>query len=189
MNKAAVNVLTSIFCMTSIVMADSSNIVTFSAKEVMSASETGQMLQTKLQAEQDKIAAPLRKEAESIQQKEQKLIEKSKSDKADSSELEFEKRELNLQLQKLQVDSRKLEEQFAGIYQKEMVKFEQELKKTVEELGEANKWDVVLVEEQVFWANPKLSKTSEIKLGLDKRMKAANQAKKEALAKKTEPKK
>lgn len=152
-------------------------IITFSAKDVMQTSETGQMLQTKLQDEQDKLAAPLRKEAEMIQKKEQKLIEKSKADNTDANDLEFEKRELTLQVQKLQSDSRKLEEQFGGVYQKAMLEFEKKLKQTVEDLGLKNGWDVVFVEEQVFWSNPKLSKTSEIKSELDKRVKKANQEK------------
>jgi Skp family chaperone for outer membrane proteins len=180
----------SVFFMTNLVNADASSgskatvIVTVSGQDVMMNSETGKAVQERLKSTQEKLAAPLQKEGEKIQKKDQELAAKEKDPKADKSALEFEKRELGLQIQKLQAEGQKIEAKLGEIYKKEMGKFENSVKETIEYLAKMHNWDIVLMEEQVVYVNKKaVSKTAEVIAELDKRTKAANLAKKQALEK------
>ncbi|MBP6892548.1 OmpH family outer membrane protein [Candidatus Babeliales bacterium] len=183
----------SIFFMTNIVYADASSasfgskatvIVTVSGQEVMMNSETGKAVQDRLKSAQEKLAAPLQKEGEKIQKKDQEIAAKEKDPKADKSALEFEKRELGLQIQKLQAEGQKIEAKLGEMYKKEMAKFENSVKEAIEYLAKTHNWDIVLMEEQVVYVNKKVvSKTSEVIVELDKKTKAANLAKKQALEK------
>jgi Skp family chaperone for outer membrane proteins len=157
-------------------------IVTVSGQEVMMNSDTGKAVQDRLKDAQTKLAAPLQKEGQAIQAKEQKLIDKDKDPKSDKSALEFEKRELGLQIQKLQAKGQEIETKLSEMYQKEMGKFEALVKETIKELAQKHAWDIVLMEEQAVYVNKKaVSKTTEVIAELDKRAKAANLAKKQAL--------
>lgn len=157
-------------------------IVTVSGQEVMMNSDAGKAVQDRLKDAQTKLAAPLQKEGQAIQDKEQKLIEKDKDPKSDKSALEFEKRELGLQIQKLQAEGQKIETKLSEMYQKEMGKFEASVKETIKDLAQKHSWDIVLMEEQAVYVNKKaVSKTTEVIAELDKNVKAANLAKKQAL--------
>ncbi len=159
-------------------------IATVSGQEVMMNSETGKAVQDHLKSAQEKLAMPLQKEGEKIQQKDQEIAAKEKDPKSDKSALEFEKRELALQIQKLQAEGQKVEAKLGEMYKKEMSKFENSVKETIEHLAKINNWDIVLMEEQAVYVNKKaVSKTLQVITELDKRTKAANLAKKQALEK------
>lgn len=157
-------------------------IATVSGQEVMMNSDTGKTIQERLRSAQEKLATPLQKESEVIQAKQQKIIEKEKDSKADKSAIDFEKRELGLQIQKLQAEGQKVEEKLGEMYKKEMGKFEAAVKESIKDLAQRYGWDLVLMEEPAVYVNKKaISKTAEVITELDRRTKAANLAKKQAL--------
>lgn len=184
-------------------------IVTVSGQKVMLESETGKSIQTRLQTEQQKLAAPLQAEEKKLREKEQKLIEtkerldrdvaefdkNSKSLTAEernkkieslqerAQKLEDDKRDLDRMVQKLQAEARKLEAKMGEVYKKEMAKFEALLQETIKELAQIHHWDIVLMEEAVVFAHQSVSQTKKVIAKLDEKAKAANLAKKQALEK------
>lgn len=185
------------------------SIITISGQKVMTDSETGKTIQLKLQDEQKKLTAPLQAEEKKIQDLEKKLMadkdglekdftELDKAAKALSVEakeqkaeglrdraLKFEdkKRELDRLIQKFQADAGKVEKKMTDMYQKEMGKLDTLVKETIKELAQKNGWEIVLMEESVVFASPKVSKTPMVIEELDKKTKAMNQSKKQALEK------
>ncbi len=188
------------------------SIVTVSGQKVMTESTTGKEMQEKLQREHKKIAEPLEKSQEELQKSETSLkklqdtlqTEFSKFDtnaktmpiderekkqiELQDKALDFEtkKRTFERDTAKLQVDARKIEGKMSELYQAEMMKLDKLVKDTIKEEAEKVAWDLVLMEESVMYASPKISKTSIIMEKLDAKTKAAKMAKKEALEKKSD---
>lgn len=184
-------------------------IITISGQKVMTDSDTGKAIQLKIQDEQKKLTTPLQIEEKRIQDLEKKLMadkdnlekdftELDKSAKMLAAEareqkaealrdraLKYEdmKRELERMIQKFQAEAGKIEKKITDLYQKEMGKLDALVKETIKELAEKNNWEIVLMEESVVFASPKVSKTSMVIEELDKKAKSINQAKKQALEK------
>lgn len=187
-------------------------IVTISGQKVMTESETGKAIQVKLQDEQKKLTAPLEKDKNVLQGLEKKLTETKKAietqyaefektskmlsaeareQKAEGfrdSALKFEdmQQEFNRKAQSFEASAQKVEKKMNDLYQKEMTKLDGLVKQTINELAQKHGWEIVLMEESVVYANPKSSKTSMVIEELDKKTKALNQAKKQALEKEIE---
>lgn len=184
-------------------------IVTISGQKVMTDSETGKTIQEKLQEEQKKLTTPLQIDEKKIQDLEKKLMADKDSLEKDFSELdkaskmlsaeareqkaealrdralkfEDKKRELDRMIQKFQADAQKIEKRMTDMYQKEMGKLDGLVKETIKDLAQRNGWEIVLMEESVVFASPKVSKTPMVIEELDKKAKSLNQAKKQALEK------
>lgn len=189
------------------------DIVTVSGKQVMMESETGKAIQDRLQKVQTDMATPLTTEEKKIRDKEQKLLKLKEGFDKDATEfektaknlsneeltqkaeafqdrkvkLEDEKRELDRMIQKLQAEARRVEAKMGEIYQQEMSKFEKILNETIQHLANLHGWNIVMMEENLVFSN--VSKTKEVIAELDKKAKAANQAKKQALESKETTKK
>lgn len=159
------------------------NIASVSLQEVMMKSETGQEIQERLQAEQQRLAVPLQKKAEDLQAKQDKIMTQEKEGKIERETIEFEKRQLGLEFQKIQAEGQKIEAKLYEMQQKEMVKFQELVTKTITDLASKHGWDLVVAEEQSVYVNSALSKTKLVITELDNRAKAAKLAKKEALEK------
>lgn len=183
------------------------SMVTISGQKVMTESETGKAIQLKLQDEQNKLAKPLQTDEKKIQDLEKQLITDKESLEKDFTELdkasksmtaeareqkgealrdralkfEDKKRELERMIQKLQAQANNLEKKMTDMYQKEMGKLDSLVKETIKDLAQKHGWEVVLMEESVVYANPKVSKTPMVVEELDKKAKSINQAKKQAL--------
>jgi Skp family chaperone for outer membrane proteins len=187
------------------------NIVTISGQDVMMKSETGQKIQVKMNNEQEKHAKNLKTEEEAIKKAEKALMAEQetlqkdftdfdKNAKMMSSEtrekkqkeleekaIKFDdnKRKFERDVAKLNAEGQKVQAKLSEIYQKEMTKLDAFVKSTIKEVAENNKWDLVLMEESIMYASPKMSKTNMIIEKLDAKTKAMNLAKKEALEKKS----
>jgi len=183
--------------------------ITISGQKVMGESETGKAIQFKLQEKQKDLATPLQAEEKKIQDLEKKLMSDKESLEKDFAELDkaskslsaevrdqkaeglrdramkFEdtKREFDRLVQKLQAEARKVEAKMSELYQKEMTKLDSLVKDTIKDLAQKSNWDVVIMEESVVYANPKISKTNMVIEELDKKAKQLNQAKKQTLEK------
>jgi len=185
------------------------NIVTISGQEVMTKSKTGQDLQDKMQREQTKFADPLKKEEEEVKKAEKSLMEdqeklqkefaefdknaktmsaetreKKQADLQDKAiKFDDSKRKFERDVAKLNAEGQKVQQKMSDLYQKEMTKLDAFVKSTIKEEAEKNKWDLVLMEESIMYASPKISKTNMIIEKLDAKTKAQNLAKKEAIEK------
>lgn len=161
----------------------SMNVATVSLQKVMMESDTGKALQDRVKAEQVKLATPLQKKGEEIQAKQERIMAKDKDANSDKSALEFEKRELALEIQKIQAEGQKLEAQLYEMQQKEMTKFQALVTDAIADLAVENDWSLVVAEEQVLYAKPGISKSKDVIVKLDSKVKSANLAKKQALEK------
>ncbi|MBP9765309.1 OmpH family outer membrane protein [Candidatus Babeliales bacterium] len=183
------------------------DIVTISGQQVMTESETGKGIRLKLEEEQKKLATPLQKEEQKLQDQEKKLIAQKDTLEKDFAEFEktskmlsasareekkealaeraqkFDdaKRELERNAQKFQAEARKIEAKLNELYQKEMNRLDSEVKKVIKKIAAEKNWKIVLMEESVIYADPKISQTSLVKAKLDEETKAANQSKKDSL--------
>jgi len=188
---------------------NANSIITISGQKVMTESETGKTIQSKLQEKQKDLAAPLQSEEKKIQDLERKLIADKESlekdfvdlDKASKTlsaeirdqkaealrdraiKFEDKKRDFDRLVQKLQADARKVETKMSELYQKEMAKLDNLVKDSIKDLAQKNNWDIVMMEESVVYSNPKNSKTSLVIEDMDKKAKALIQAKKQTLEK------
>lgn len=187
-------------------------IVTVSGQKVMTESTTGKEMQEKLQREHKKIAEPLEKSQEELQKSENNLKKLQDTLQAEFTKFDTEaktmsvdareKRQIELQdkaldfetkkrtferdAAKLQADARKIEGKMSELYQAEMMKLDKIVKDTIKEEAEKNTWELVLMEESVMYASPKISKTNIIIEKLDTKTKAIKMAKKEAIEKKSD---
>lgn len=190
-----------------------SSIVCISGQRVISESQFGQDIQSRLQAEQEKLTKPLQAEEKRIQERAQKLeSEKSALDgtvadfeknaktlttesraqkleqlQERAQKIEDEKRELDRMWQKLQAEAKKVESKMQSLYQQEMGKLDALVKTTISEMAQQFGWKIVLMEEQLVFASPNSSKTKEVIAKLDEKYKAAKLAKKEAVEAKQKP--
>ena len=184
-------------------------IVTISGQEVMTKSETGKKVQDKMANEQERLTKTLKSEEESVKKAEKNLTkeqedlqkdfadfdknakmmsaesrEKKQSDLQDKAiKFDDNKRKFERDVAKLNAEGQKIQTKLSELYQKEMTKLDDFVKKTIKEEAEKNKWDLVLMEESIMYASPKISKTSMIVEKLDAKTKAMNLAKKEAIEK------
>ena len=184
-------------------------IVTISGQEVMTKSETGKKVQDKMANEQERLTKTLKSEEESVKKAEKNLMkeqedlqkdfadfdknakmmsaesrEKKQSDLQDKAiKFDDNKRNFERDVAKLNAEGQKIQTKLSELYQKEMTKLDDFVKKTIKEEAEKNKWDLVLMEESIMYASPKISKTSMIVEKLDAKTKAMNLAKKEAIEK------
>jgi outer membrane protein len=191
------------------------NIVTISGQEVMTRSETGKNLQDRMQREQTKYAEPLKKEEEAVKKAEKTLMddqeklqkefaefdknvkmmsaearEKKQAELQDKAiKFDDNKRKFERDVAKLNAEGQKVQQKMSDLYQKEMTKLDAFVKSTIKEEAEKNKWDLVLMEESIMYASPKISKTNMIVEKLDAKTKAQNLAKKEAIEKQDKLKK
>jgi outer membrane protein len=191
------------------------NIVTISGQEVMMKSETGKKLQDKMQHEQAKFTEPLKKDEEKVRKAEKALMEDQEKLQKEFAEFDKavktmspetrEKKQAELQdkaikfddskrnferdVAKLNAEGQKVQTKMSELYQKEMTKLDTFVKSTIKEEAEKNKWDLVLMEESIMYASPKISKTHMIIEKLDAKTKAQNLSKKEAIEKRDENKK
>ena len=190
----------------------STRIITVSGQKVMSESTTGKAMQERLQREHKKVSEPLEKAQQDLIKSEktlkdlqdnlQKEFTKFDSDAKTMSAEARDKKQVELQdkaldfdskkrtferdATKLQNDARKIEGKMSEMYQTEMNKLDTLVKSTIKEEAEKNNWELVLMEESVMYASPKISKTDAIISKLDEKIKAINMAKKEAIEKKSE---
>jgi len=188
------------------------SMVTVSGQRVMTESTTGKAMQEKLQREHKKASEPLEKAQQDLIKTEkslkdlqdnlQKEFSKFESDAKTMSNDARDKKQLELQdkaldfeskkrildrdAAKLQADARKVEAKMSEMYQTEMTKLDTLVKTIIKEEAEKNNWELVLMEESVMYASPKISKTDIIINKLDEKTKAMNMAKKEAIEKKSE---
>lgn len=185
----------------------SPKIVTVSGQKVMTESTTGKAMQEKLQREHKKASEPLEKAQqdlikaetslkslqEDLQKEFTKFDSEAKTMSADARDkkqielqdkaLDFEskKRTFERDAAKLQADAQKIERKMSELYQTEMTKLDSTVKATIKEEAEKNNWDLVLMEESVMYANPRISKTDAIISKLDEKTKAINMAKQDAI--------
>ena len=190
-------------------IAEELKIVTISGQEVMTKSETGKKLQDKMNNEQTKLTESLKKDETDIKKAEKSLMKEQedlqkdfadfdKNAKMMSSEgrekkqtelqekaIKFDdnKRKFERDVAKLNAEGQKVQNKLSELYQKEMTRLDTFVKTTIKEEAEKNKWDLVLMEESIMYASPKISKTNMIIEKLDAKTKAQNLAKKEALEK------
>ncbi len=202
------------FAVNADVMHSGINIVTISGQEVMTGSETGKKLQETMQRKQNEFAEPLKKEEEAVKKSEKALMdlqeslqkefaefdknaktmsaetrEKKQNDLQDKAiKFDDSKRKFERDVAKLNAEGQKIQTKMSELYQKEMTKLDAFVKSTIKEEAEKNKWDLVLMEESIMYASPKISKTKMIVEKLDAKTKAQNLAKKEAIEKAHEKK-
>lgn len=167
-------------------------------KELQKAQTEAQNRQQELQAKKDaldadvaefeKTAANLSEEARNkkidpLQARGQSLMDdKRKFDRIVQS-LEDESVEFNRMQQKLQAEAKKVEAKMQALYQKEMGAFDAMVKETIQEVAQAQGWYLVLMQEALVYSHPSKSKTEMIIAELNKKTKALNQAKKQAIEK------
>ncbi len=167
-------------------------------QQLQAAQAEAQNKQQELQAKKDaldadvvefeKIAPALSEEArnkkiEPLQARGQSLVDDKRKFDRMVQALEDDGLEFNRMQQKLQADVKKMEAKMQALYQKEMNPFDALVKETIQEVAQREGWYIVLMQESVVYAHPSRSKTQLIITELNKKTKAANQAKKQAIEK------
>ncbi len=167
-------------------------------QELQKAQETILKKQQELQAKKDALdidvaefekAAPnlsedaRNKKIEPLQTRGQEIMdEKRKFDRMVQA-FEDDNIEFGRMQQKLKADADKVNAKIQTLYQKEMGAFDALVKETIQEVAEREGWYFVLMQESLIYAHPSKSKTQLIVDELNKKTKALNLAKKQAIEK------
>jgi|GEM_PF-1149754 len=167
-------------------------------QQLQAAQAEAQSKQQELQAKKDaldadvvefeKTAPALSEEArnkkiEPLQARGQSLVDDKRKFDRMVQALEDDGVEFNRMQQKLQADIKKVESKMQALYQKEMNPFDALVKETIQEVAQREGWYMVLMQESLVYAHPSRSKTQLIVTELNKKTKAINQAKKQAIEK------
>lgn len=185
------------FCLATALLADQtsfakSGVVTINGQKIIKDSKIGKQINDELMAEKDKLAKPLLADEQHIMQKDQQLQKNKQDLDKEASEvttstllsdeakqrkieglqekarlLEKDKAELELLVKQIQQDAKRLESKMQQMYQEKMGKFDAKIKEVIKSIAATEGWDVVLMEEQVVYAGPSVSKTDVIIAKLD----------------------
>lgn len=139
-------------------------------------------------AEFEKTATALSEEArnkkiEPLQTRSQTLMDEKRKFDRMVQELEDDGVEFTRMQQKLQAEVKKVEAKIQALSQKEMGTFDNLIRETIQEVAQKEGWSMVLMQESLVYAHPNKSKTALIITELNKKTKAINQAKKQAIEK------
>ncbi|HSW76049.1 MAG TPA: OmpH family outer membrane protein [Candidatus Saccharimonadales bacterium] len=199
--------LAALLCITDI--SAELKIAVISEQKIMTESESGKNVLAKIQSEQEKLAKPLQEEEKKLQAKAQKLqaddeafqkdraefqkngnmlkedaqIKKIDELKERQQKIEDDKEDFPRLVKKLQEAAKNVEPKMQAVAQKEMSAFMTLVKDTIKEVSQREGWDILYFEETLAYVNPSLVKNKVVFEALDKKVKAANQAKKEAAEK------
>ncbi len=169
------------------------NIVTIKTESLVKESKWGIRIQNNIMQEHKKLTAPFEKLEAEIKNKENVLIEKQKAlakeeadfknqasilspdaraDKYD--DLQKQHRDLDEDaaafqraMKKAYEDAKKVDQKIEMVNRKEMAAFEQEVKSVIEQVAQAQNWDLVLPKEMAIYASSATDKSQVIINKLD----------------------
>lgn len=171
------------------------HIVTVKTELIMKDSKGGKNIQKKIAKEQEKLTAPFKDLEEKIKRQEAELVEKQRAlAKEDESfktqasllsadaraekydELQRKHRDLDEEvadfqraMRKAHEEAKKVDQKLELFIRKEMMAFEQEIKAMIDNVAQAEGWDLVLAKEAVIFASEATDKTQTVIDKLDKK--------------------
>ncbi|MBP6869357.1 OmpH family outer membrane protein [Candidatus Babeliales bacterium] len=171
------------------------HVVVVRTEEIIKETKRGKDIQASVGEKQKEFAKPFEKIEANLKQQEADLIEEQKAiakeeenlknqaallspeARADKYEAiskrrrDFEEKTANFQkaMRNAHEDAKKVDQKLEQFYRKEMMAFEQEIKKLIEEIAKSEGWDIVLAKETLIFASESVDKTKVVVRKLDEK--------------------